>query len=58
MEKPYAAVPLKRRPLGLLKLFGGFILTLFLLKLLFGIGTIVVSLLVGTIFGFILGRKF
>ena len=29
-----------------------------LLKLLFGIGTIVISLLAGTIFGFILGRKF
>tara|TARA_B100001094_G_scaffold331063_1_gene398177 strand:- start:273 stop:449 length:177 start_codon:yes stop_codon:yes gene_type:complete len=58
MEKIYNAVPLRKRPLGLLKLIGGFILILFLLKLLFGIGTIIASLLVGTIFGFILGRKF
>jgi hypothetical protein len=58
MVKSFNAVPLRKKPLGLLKLLGYFILTLFLLKLLFGIGTIVISLLAGTIFGFILGRKF
>lgn len=58
MSKIYNAIPLRRRPLGLVKLIGGFIVLLILLKFFFGIATIIGSLLVGTIFGFILGRKF
>ncbi len=58
MSKLSNAITLRRRPLGLIKVIGGFIVVLILLKFLFGIGLIIGSLLVGTIFGFILGRKF
>lgn len=58
MSKVYNAIPLRRRPWGLVKVIGGFIVVLILLKFLFGIGAIIGSLLVGTVFGFILGRKF
>ena len=57
MTKIYYAIPLKKKPARLLKLVGGFILILLLLKLFLGIGTILASVLVGTVFGFILGRK-
>tara|TARA_B100000683_G_scaffold277884_1_gene340105 strand:- start:8408 stop:8584 length:177 start_codon:yes stop_codon:yes gene_type:complete len=57
MTKIYHAIPLKKKPARLLKLVGGFILILLLLKLFLGIGTILASVLVGTVFGFILGRK-